>query len=248
MGGSDAYSLMVERMKVPLIVLSLSIPLSGLVASNHRSMQLVKTIRGQERKRMYDLYYDHQKEFCTTTGRIIETDEWSYIENADLPLIHRSVYRHNIDELNDEFSPNTTVINALLSFVEEGNNFIESQKVEIFEAIKNDHFKEASDKTLITFENLIMNLNRFREFLMVRPLKSEEKYLTVLKAVCEIDLLRGWFREKYSDKFDKVFNEHSLNELLVEISNYFGFSPYDLDKGRLIAVLQLSEIKKKDSS
>jgi len=247
MGGSEAYSLMVERMKVPLIVLSLSVPLSGLVISNHRSMQLVKTIQGQERKRMYDLYYDHQKELCITLGRVIETEGWVYIEKEDLPLIHRSVYRHNVDQKNDSFPSSKTVIKALESFVEQSNSYLGSQEKEISRHITKDNFESALDAIAVTFEVLVSNINRLRAFILVRPLESSEKYVNILKAICELDILKGWLREDIVEEYRTTFDESRLNELLIKVAEYSGFSPTDLDKGCLIAAMQLKSFRENAS-
>ncbi|WP_107352785.1 hypothetical protein [Shewanella algae] len=117
---NDTASLLaglLDKYKIPITILSLSIPFVAWVTANHRSEQTMKGLALQREKRLYDLYYEHQKHFEKVMGRRIKNSKFQYILEEDLPVIFSELYEFNsIQEKG--------MVNLKATAVEEINRFL----------------------------------------------------------------------------------------------------------------------------
>lgn len=117
-----------ERSKLPIAILALSIPLTVLVTAIHRSIQTAKQIDETETKNKADLYYLHKKFFLEQTKEI-ETFEYphklyaiiysaSTSHNNDLRIsdYFENLISTTIEKINKELTTNSNIFDKIRSF------------------------------------------------------------------------------------------------------------------------------------
>ncbi|UUA72274.1 hypothetical protein [Cellvibrio sp. QJXJ] len=223
--GVKSVELFWEYLKIPIAIASLSIPLASWVIANHRSAQLVETIKKQEEKRLYDLYYDHSDYFAKTFGRFIKTHKWFYLEAEDVPVIHRQLFLQSLLNNSGEFTPNPVVLESIKLYL---RNITESLDLFI------DHFE-----SLQLAENgyeLSCHSYRFcvftRERLMTlvknlgsRPVCPNESLQVSLSAIIEIYSLYKWVVPEYEKENDLVaVDENKIKTAIKLIMDHSGIA------------------------
>jgi hypothetical protein len=114
---SEGLSTFVNISKLPLALLSLSIPLLAIVANAHRATQTDAQIQATIRKNAADTYYAHQKNFIELVkamelGEVAIFDKHAGSKKIAVALPHqlyRSIYtKASIDPASD-YAPNTWI-------------------------------------------------------------------------------------------------------------------------------------------
>lgn len=81
-----------EIFKVPVWLLALSLPLTGLVAAHHRSVQAATQIQITESKNTFENYIKHKELFYTHIKNIQERYEVVF---SDIDLLYEKIFPHN---------------------------------------------------------------------------------------------------------------------------------------------------------
>lgn len=243
--GAKSAELFWHYLKVPIAIASLSIPLTSWVIANHRSAQLVETINKQEEKRFHDLFYDHSNYFVKIFGRLIKTHKWSYLEEDDLPLIHRQLFFHNILKNSGKFEPNPIVLDSiklyLRNMADSFNHFVDG-----FDSLSAEGKNEALDSHCWNFTvfardrlmTLVKNLGS-------RPIFPDDSLQSSLSATIEVASLYKWVIPEYETEDDFVdVEELKVSEVCRLIMTHFDISrPEDFKPSIIEGYLIISELK-----
>ncbi|MDU5688771.1 MAG: hypothetical protein E6009_02685 [Citrobacter freundii] len=131
---SEGMGVFLEISKLPLLILSLTLPLGALTANIHRTFQTKKQIELSEAKNLSDMYYAHNK---------------SYVENFSKVNANREIRSSSNETLNNYIKN----INNLSVFIGRPNSLYEMFYPESSPELGPQY--EPSRKTLMVIERLL---------------------------------------------------------------------------------------------
>jgi hypothetical protein len=244
-GGRKAIDLFWDYMKVPVAIMSLTIPFTSWVIANHRSAELVDTIAKQEQKRLSDLFYADAEYFVKTFGRFIKTHLWQFIEVEDLYLIHRQLYFHNLEYCGSKFIPNKIVLEDLKHCIQGGNAALSKFIAEFQNGTDTGNEKVLDHLCMSFYHYLFKSLNQLALNLGSRPILNNESVVVLLSALGEVANLYAWINESHdSDReFAKELIEKA-NTIAHMIMQHFGlFQAEEMTPQRFDALIAIREFK-----
>jgi len=114
---SNGFSTFIDISKLPLALLSLSIPLLAIIANAHRATQTDAQIQAITRKNASDAYYAHEKNFIERIktlelGEVVIFDKQSGPKKVVIALPHqlyRSIYTKATINPVADYSPDPTI-------------------------------------------------------------------------------------------------------------------------------------------
>ncbi|WP_445435687.1 hypothetical protein [Citrobacter amalonaticus] len=128
---SKGMGVFLEISKLPLLILSLTLPLGALAANVHRTFQIKKQIELSEEKNLSDMYYAHNKSYVENFSKVnasrpIRTSPNeklnSYIEKINELSVYvgrpNSLYEKFYPESSPEFGPQYAPSKKTLQVIE----------------------------------------------------------------------------------------------------------------------------------
>ncbi|EME5153956.1 hypothetical protein VYV02_004159 [Escherichia coli] len=110
---SDGMINFLDISKVPLLILSLTLPLGALIANIHRTYQTEKQIYQSESKNLSDMYYAHNKYYIETLSKVNASREIKASNNEKIYKLLEDTNKLNISvsrphSLYEKFYPNSS--------------------------------------------------------------------------------------------------------------------------------------------
>ncbi|MBP1010334.1 hypothetical protein [Serratia fonticola] len=172
---AQGYDVFLNLYKLPIGVLSLSIPFVAIVAHIHRTIQTSEQINTTRRKNAADSFFSHHKFMIEAINKISE---------KDITILHN--YKYKIDDpyhLYANFFKNSSYENGidtrniplLVDEIDKEVNEIKKSIVSAREEINNKHLK------IILLSELLQSIRTLEEILTICIPESKQNYVVMDK-------------------------------------------------------------------
>jgi hypothetical protein len=232
---SNGYNNFLSLYKLPIGVLSLSIPLVAIVAHIHRTIQTAKQIELTNQKNITDRFFSHHK-YVTDALTSIKSEK-VHIKNESISLkitnpfiLYRDVFP-NASHINGiDTNIKSEIFNTIIARLNDINNLLtQSEEVSLHQNFKS----HPSGELVLNLHDILFNINALVSIMCISKefdyLTEKYKYLlhynnTRIKLVITInneDELKDFINSVYNIAF-KVFDIFQVENIphFISISHY----------------------------
>lgn len=168
-----------QDLKLPIAIISLSLPLATWVIANHSSSRATISLLQQNERRLLDSYFEQEKHFEKTLGRHISTSGYKYIEKDDISVMIAKIYEYKKLKEKGELSINKDIYKDLEVYIANTKKISSDFYVE-FQKAKEEQTEFCYNLSLQLLQYMCDNLNYIASHIGTRVFRHHDAKLDIM--------------------------------------------------------------------